>query len=473
MSRANVIVALVVALLLGGVTIFVTTYYSPPAAPPAAPMLDFAPAAVTEVRIARKDGSVQRLLRGAQPGEWRLVASDADGGGWPVMPTPVRAGLRLLSTLELETGGEKPPPLDEDAAAVAVVLDDGTERTVRFGSRPLGGRVPAEISTPDGTAQGWAGADLAAAFITSGPLHWRDPAALPLAGPETARVWLTSSDRSIALARVQGRWSVREPIAAPADPEVVGKLLAALAGARIVDFLDDPDAAALAAGLDPPTASAVIEADHRVIDGADVASRTVRNEMHVGSPADLAGKTLFARVVRSAEGGPSEGDVVIRTVVAETGSLASLSTDPAAYIARTAIQIPPGDVAEVRLIPEVEEGGGSARTFRRELDHWTMLDAGGEPAQIPSERAAGIDQFLTVLAGTDAAGVQLAMPEGFEAVTTAELRDLSGNLVAAPKVGVVPAADGPALVVGAGDVWRTYAAEASEPVLRWLAELAL
>lgn len=467
MSRATVIVALVIAVLLGGATILLTSPSTPAAAPAAAPTLDFSPAAVTELRIQREGGPEVRVVRAADPGEWTLVGG-TDGAGWPVMSTPVRAGLRLLSTLELESSGDGAPSLGEGTASITILLDDGARRTVRFGTRQLGGRVPAEISAPTGTASGWAPADLAAAFVTSGPQHWRDPAALPLAGPETSRIRLVSGDRSIALARVQGRWSLREPLAAPADPEAVGKLVAALAAARITDFLDDPAAARAAVGLDQPTASALLEADRRTIDGERVASRTVRQELHIGAPADLAGKTLFARVARASEGAGSD-ETLSRPVIVETGALASLSTDPTTYIARTALQMPAGDVAEVHvtLLPDA-----APKVFRRDLDRWTVLDQQAGASPITAEQAAGLDRFLALLTDSKATGVRLTAPEDAEPVASAELRDLAGNPIATLRIGARPTTDSAAVTVDDGAVWRTYPADASEPTLRWLADLA-
>lgn len=462
MSRSTVIAALLLAVALAAAALFLLAPAVPP--PPTQAGMDFEPSAVAELAIARPGESPLRVVRGKTPSDWRVLTA-ADDAGWPVLTQRVRPALRILAgaTLAHDPELQRPGP---DAPSITIRLDDGSERTLRIGKKHLAGRVPAELITPDTRAVGFIGADVAEAFINTGPLAWRDLALFPLAGPEAARIRVAASDRRIALTRVQGRWSLAEPLAAPADHDAVAKLIALLAAAKITDFIETPaEHDAAAAALATTTAEIHIEADARELTADTVRSRTVSNTLVVGSSGDLGGQRVFARLRRADEGDPDAA--LDRLVSIERDSLNPVSTDPAFYLSKTAAQAQTSDVTTFSIT--LAHDNAAPTSFRRGLDGWTRAD---QATPIVPEDAAGVTAAAALLTGAPATRILLAAPDNAGPLARVEMSTLAGDPLAPIDLALLVTPEGPSLAAQTGQVWRVYAAKHAEPVLRWLERLA-
>src|SRR5688500_10795115 len=104
MSKVGVIVALLVAIVLGGVALLVMSK-GKPAQDAGGALLDFDPADAVEFRVSRADGSFEAVRRGGGSADWSVVVAGPGGtesGTWPAAGEQVRPALRILSTLSFE-----------------------------------------------------------------------------------------------------------------------------------------------------------------------------------------------------------------------------------------------------------------------------------------------------------------------------------------------------------------------------------
>ncbi len=464
MSKVGVIVALLVALLLTGAAMLLGGRGKAPA--PTGPLLGLDPARVVEVRLTRADGRFEAVRKGTASGTWDVVLGGTGAErAWPADPARMRAALRILSTLE---AADRPvdAKVESGAPEVRIGLDDGTSRAMRVSSRTLGGHVLIEVSGVPSSprARGaWVGSDVGAMLSQTGPREWRDHSAMPGIGPDASRITLKGEKGTLSLARVQGKWGLRQPVQEAADPEAVGRLLAVLGNIAVTDFLDDgpPDRT----GLDKPIAELTIESDQRDEAGKlQTTSRTLR----VGQQADIAGKTVFAAV-------PTAGDPAGRTVIVSAEGLSGLTTDAAAYISRRSIQAAPADIGYLVVTP----AGGSPRQFQRELEGWASVDPAGSTTpctKADADAIAGVINLLTQLPA-DAVEVSSSWPAAWGQQPTqpiALIDCLSAGHTPVGRVGVFSAPpDGKTkvspVVVMSGKAWRRYADDASSPLMAWLA----
>lgn len=446
MSKATVIVALVIAVVLAAAALLLTR--GDPQALPPGPVLGLEAARVREVRTERAGGRFESADRNPG-GEWVItIGAGAASHAWPAEPTRVRAALRILSTLEFDRPADRGDAVGADAATVRIVLDDGSERMIRFSPGALAGRVLAEVERPDGKVTGWVDTGVRDMLVTSGPREWRDTAALAIT-PDISRIIVQGQAGTVSLARVQGRWALREPFQEPAEPDSIARLSSTLAGITVTDFLDD--GAPAHTGLDTPGATLIVEADVRDSESAPI--RTVRQSLLAGAAADLAGNGIFAAVERAG---------TERTVVVSAASLAAISTDPAAYVARRAVQA--GDAGQV-----VIEHAGGQRTYARTIDGWERRTP--EAGPVPPAEAQRLGALLDLLTKTPAETVLTAAPSGLEPLAMVYLKSLGGADLASVEIGRVTGADGALrLVVAGGPVWRVYGKSDGDAVLRWLAE---
>jgi hypothetical protein len=465
MSKTGVIVALVFAVVLAGAAFFVTNRKAPPVEQ--GPLLRFDPARTVEVRITAPDGAFQAIQRLPSSGEWDVVIAGPGGevtGRWPAAPTQVRAALRILSTLEPMRSADPGAALGPDAHIVGVKQDNGVSSELQLAARGLAGSVLAKA----GGRAGMVGADVAAMLIASGPREWRDRSVLPAFGPDVSRITVRGQSGTVALARVQGRWGLREPIQAPAEAESVGKLLAMLGNVNITDFLDrgpPPDT-----GLDSPVAELVIESDSRPEGGGPVT--TLRRGLRVGRQADMGGKTVFVAIDRPG------GEPRIVAVTAE--SLASIHTEPAFYVSRRSIEAPAVEVGRAAVVFGAAPYPGSDASIpelpvRGPLE----LTRGVSGWQTPSGAAAlradaeGVKALLDLLGSASAEAVLLEAPAHALRIGSVDLKTIGDTPLGTVEIGmVVEPVEGRAragrVFTKIGPVFRVYSQESGQPVAAWL-----
>lgn len=326
---------------------------------------------------------------------------------------------------------------------------------------------------------------------TPGPRAWRDPIALRMARADVSRVRLESAVpgglRVVSIARVDGRWGLREPVSAPADREAVVKLLGTLASVNIADFLDNGPGGA-DTRLDRPVAQVTLEYDQRAINNAtgNVATQTQTNRLELGGAAALGAAAgggadrLYARI---------DGE---RVVTVDAKPLAALAADPASFVWPFPTTQLPADIGTVLLEVRTPEGGSiepsatspgasqgasppaSAdnlqRVLRRNLDKWGRVNADGSESPLVDDSRTQVEDLLGFLTGSSTSPVKpsaiaLSTPARFVQFGRVSLLSLGAGALEQIEVGESGAG---LITLKTGPVYRTYG-EDKLPVL--IAEL--
>lgn len=450
MSKVGVIVALVVMLLLAG-ALWLASGKGTKVPAASGPLLAFDPARAVELRVTRADGTYEAARRGRVPGDWDIILGGAGTEQvWPANPGRVRAALRILSTLEAQQDADG--GLEPGAPEFAIKMEGGATRAMRVSAKPLGGRVLVQVQ---GTRSAWVTQDIGDMLVGTGIKEWRERSAFPGLGPETSRITLKGEKGAVALARVQGKWGVREPVQEAAEADAIVKLITVLQNVEVTDFLDagQPERT----GLDTPVATITVEADQRDADGTlHTSSRTLA----IGQQADIAGKAVFASMRWGTEA---------RTVTVAAERLASMTTDAAAYVSRRSINAPESEIGKV----EVLTLGTPARVlhvYERTLDGWKEATAGALTPEDAGKMHAAL-ALLTqlpadaVVVGTPPQSWGSAGPDGhFVAQSTVRFSSLGGTPLA--ELDMCQSHDDPP-VIGRGQVWRRYP-KAEAPIAAWL-----
>jgi len=223
--------------------------------------------------------------------------------------------------------------------------------------------------------------------------------------PRPAEITIEQDDKTIKLRRNFNRWSLVEPVVAPADVEAAERLVGLLLAAR---------------GNASPDAEGPTETGLRVSlldsDGAWSAS------------FDESGSGVSRGVYKNSEYGPL---VFVRTDLAVAREL----MEPGLLISRATAAMPAGDVAAL-----VMEADGTSRRADRSVDGWS-----GELARLAPE-------LLEALCSLAAERVLLEQPAGWQTLGTIELQRLGG--LAGERVNIGVAGDRP--VTEVGGVYRAY-----------------
>lgn len=437
MSRTAAVVALIVALILGGVAVL--TLSTPGGGPnmdgPSEAVFAFQPSEVQSLRVAPAGQDVSYMVERASPGGWRLrTFGSGDTRPWPVVPTRARGAVRVLADLAAPVDQDAAPTLDDRAVTLEVTLRDGKEHRLEIGSEAVGGRRRAV--TGDGRVM-YVDASVLDVLTNPGPPGWRNPAALPGVGAETSRIAIRAPETALTLARVEGDWRLRSPVRARASDSAVSDLVGALAALRATSFLTPDEAPpATEMGLDEPELVITIESDQRRIgpDG-EVTIETARRRLRLGGPARLGGGGRFAD---TGEGG--------QAMVVDASGIDAIQTDPALYPARTAIGARPSGIGMVIVMPT----SGSDRGYRRTIDGWRRIADDGGLAPVEDEV---VESLLTFLSERLASDVLLREPSDVQPVAIVRLLDLADGPLGRVEVG--EAAEG--VAVRTDDVTRMYA----------------
>jgi hypothetical protein len=405
-------------------------------------VLALEPARVVRLGVNRGQGD-EVVSRAAGTDDWTLAAPS---GTWPVSSARISAALRLLADMRAVGEAERGASVGDDATTVRVEQDDGTAYTLRMAKRTLAGAglvsveggAPAGAPGADGTGTRLALVDdnVIRALREPGPGAWRATSVLAGFDQNPSGIRLESSAGVLALRRVENRWSVTEPMRAPADPAKVAGLMKSLGELAIADFLDaGPPAAPFV-----PSASIVLE------------SGSGKRTVELGGPADASGKRLFARL---------DGT---RIVSVDATSLTSVAMVPGAYIAGTATALAAPDVGTLVMSGS---GGAVSRRLVREVDGWTEVMASGKGSLLSTEDRTGVNDAVRFLIERPATEVAIAAPKGYTPVGTLEIGGLDGGGIETHEIGV---AEGPMLVIHSGPVYRSYPLAAAPAVLRSWAE---
>ncbi len=369
-------------------------------------LASFEPSRVRQIRIESPGRGAIDIARGGA-GDWLLMPAGKPEEAWPAAAVQVRAALRLLSTLKTDSTRDSQTIDAAQRSILTLTLDDAKPLVLRFGTQALAGTIPAESLDSNGNAivRGRVGAEIAG--VLAGVEAWRDAAALPNLGTDVSRITLRGASGSVALARVQGKWALREPVSEAADNDAVSKLAARLASLRVDEFLDSSDPR-FKESMSDPRAQAIVESDERDGSGAIV---TTRKTLSIGRSRDLANSSLFARIEGVA---PAP-----RFVAIASGTLASLITDPTTYIARRAATQPAAEIGGI-----VVARAGSITTYARTLDGWMISSGDESPRAIPGDDAT-LAALLDIAAGAEAERITITLPNAGAAHENAPISSIT------------------------------------------------
>ncbi len=461
MSRVGVIVALVVALVLALAGFMLLR---PPSggSPHAGPLLNVEASKITEIRIAAP-GAEPQVARRLPGGSWVIILGNAEP--WPATGERIRPALRILSTLEPVRPAERDAEV-VDFVTVTLTQEDGAIRTLRLAPRSLAGAVLVEVDTPSGVRRAWVDADISGMLVGTGLGEWRDRSAMGGLDGDVSRIRLRlggEGGADLALGRIEGRWALTSPVAEPAEPDAVARLFRLIGDTGVVDFLDQGPPAGT--GLDTPAAVLVLESDHR--DPSDPARVTTRQRtLEVGRISDISGRNVFARLSGQSGSRGGGSGAWSRVVVLNGQPLAEITTDPARYIARKALQTPAADIG--RLVVTDETGQSRKGGFTRSLDGWRRLDGAGLGLALAPADGPGLQAMLDILTAAQADAVLLRQPPDVTWAATIEVQSLGNMPLARVRLGVMGDGKG---VLGDEGVWRVYPAAAVKGGLDWASGL--
>jgi hypothetical protein len=158
----------------------------------------------------------------------------------------------LEKTSTIEKADRKAQGLDKPRATVRVETEDGT-RVLQIGAAvPTGGAL---IAALEGEDRSYVVSDSIWTQLDREPGSWRDRQLFRASRDAIARITLTApGGQKMVLAQQNGRFQVVSPFADRADKQVTDDLYADLSGLTAEEFVDQPQLAPAAMGLQPPQA---------------------------------------------------------------------------------------------------------------------------------------------------------------------------------------------------------------------------
>jgi hypothetical protein len=479
MSSKGVIGALVLAVSLALVTMVVVLVQNRGTGPgPSVPagervLSDFDAARVVSLSITSPGQGTDLVERDGPGGEWKITLNAGTGRAraWAADSERVRSVLRVLGETRAVGAPDAKGTIGEGGISVRIGVEPGAGGKaggaangeegwmLRLSPRSLGGQLLIGVSRAGEKGRerlALVTDGLGNIFAPPGARSWRKTQMLPGVAASASAVRMVTPEASLALARSGQKWSLKEPVSAPADPEAIRKMLATLEGVRIARFFDESGPDSAAAGLESPVARVVMALEQRRVGANDVEVSSVDRELVVGGRADPAGNTLHASI----DGG--------RTVVAiEAAGLAGISTDPTRWIAAQALDLQPADIQKIliagRAADHAATGGTSGTSpaaptptneeYRRTLEGWNEVRPEGALVLLDARRGEQVGGLLNALTAAPAQAVLLAEPTGYQAMGTLTVtsRDGTNEELALGRSAAS------ALVIRTGKVYRGYA----------------
>lgn len=439
-------------------------------------LLDFVPSQATGVTIVRPDGQ-REFIEKAPSGrsvlgsdaEWQLrLEGEPAERAWPLAGPQVQGMLRILAALPAVADPGSASDLGTGVTEVIVSTGDAEHR-LRMAERSLAGATVAEVvsrlpGSPAGatprTVRALIDAKVHDLFTNPGPRAWREQMVLAGLAGDASRVRLENAEQTIVLGKLDGRWSVREPVTAPAEPGTVGKLIGNLGRLRIVDFLD-AGPPATGTGLDAPVARLVVEVDRRTIpDGStEPVVTTTSCDIAIGAASDAGHSRLFARIADK------------RVVLVEARGLSEISMAAHTYIWPHPSRQNPADVGTIVLDPAGAKAAGAGRAFKRSLSRWSQIKPDGTEVALVDKELRDVESLLTFLTGGEKGAftsgpatpatdpnppkISIDAPSGLQVVGKVSLLSLAGEEIESIELGITRP---DAVVFRSGAVYREFSA---------------
>lgn len=489
MSKGPVIVVLILAVLLGGLTFFVLKKPTPTSGEqPVAWLASLDASQVKALRVLWEDGKPgAQFSREPVTGEWLLTAPGTTP--WPVAVERMRPFLRLMNDVA-RVPAEADASLSGGSTTLEFAMVDGSARTVRIGSAPLGGKVLAMIDT-----KGEGSSDSRGVLIDDGIrkmvqpeslVAWRDARLVPRAGVEPSRVYLENAATKLAISRVQGRWGITSPMICPASEDAMKALVRQIASMKGDRIMDEVDANGPIVGASEPVLVVRLESDLRITSGSDIQRRTLVEEVRVGKPADMSGVNYYATVAASVTDAATNASTALwgpTTIVIPKDKLETLKADVAAYASKRSLPFPGADVNGISLALDAEPmgaaiSGASGATeippanvghqFKLTLKGWAAMDSSGGVLPLEGASAAGVAGLARALGDIDSAAIGSTASEEVRPLARCTVTGVGGAGSETVRLGVGTDAGRTILVVQNGPVFRVYNDEWVAGLVGWI-----
>ncbi len=411
MSPRAVIAAVAITLGLAIAALLLTNKQppSPTSAQTTPTAAAFNPALIASITVKRASGAEERVTR-TDSGQWNFIAGRIE---WPAMPPETL--VSALAALPAEFAKHADAAPTPGGPAVTLTLRDGSTYALRLAPTSLGGRTAAALTSPEVTSNILIENSVLDPLLNPGPAGWRSTAAIP-GVRDCSRITLDDGRASIALAKLEGQWSMRRPINARASQPAVSLLLGAIAQIKAARFEDAASHDLAAMGLTSPTLTITAETDERDADAAgDIRVHTITRELIIGGPADPKGDTRFAAA-------DPEGSILF---VVPAAAVSALSLAPRNYLHPTVAAVSPADVfmitiTDTTITPATQLG------FRREPGGagWTTINPDGSrtPADAPP-----INDLLDFLASRPGEPEPFRPDDDIRTLRKIELMDAEGD----------------------------------------------
>lgn len=470
MSKAGLIIALVLAAVL---SIVAYTLLKPkPTPPPSGPLIGSLDIGhVRTIDILWSTGRHATLSLGG-PGDayWLLDWATPAGKAlkWPAGATRVRAALRLLAALK-PAPDAGPGPVSDPATRITLIPDSGPPIRLRMSESTLGGRTPVSVEGAPGVALGDEG--LAQVFA-SDLGAWREPAVFPIDPADASRIELSGGPTGVSLSRVGKTWAVVKPVAVPGDGPLITEILKLLGATAASRFTDEPGPS------DPAdtTPRITVEIDRRVPRDGEIVRSTIFQELVIGGPADVGGQSLLCRaaawVVENDSGTRTDlwGPVA---VVVTRQALETVSTEPDAYIARTATRTAPADVGGLDVLVAQKPGHlvdpYDPIMVVRTADGWSDIKDKRTPS--PPDAPVIADLVLKLVTQDRAQSVLPKAPASYVPVAIVSLYDRAKSQLDSFEIGFLapPGTEQKTLCIATATIYRVYSGPSAAAFATWLA----
>jgi len=463
MPKAAVHVALMIAVSLS-VIAYLTLHKPPLPALTSRLLSDVDPARVDTVAIQPADGRAIMLSVGEEGVEWVLTASTTTDKSftapWPAAASRVRAAIRLLCDLKVESPRDDLISPGSKATSVSLTSSElGSMGTalVQIAESSVAGRTNI-VRTGIGAAS--AESNFAQAFAMTDLSLWREPLVFSLAPQEWSRLEVSGQGSAIVMSRVGRAWALQKPISASADSTAVEKTIKALSGASMVRFVDKPDPEVVKS-FEKPAAILTTEFERREQVGERVTRRVVVQELRVGSPADVGGTTVLCQATAWSRDLSTNATTNLwgpAVVVVDSAALAGLASDAASYVSRVSLRSPVADIFQVAIGEWV---------YGRVASGWRPVGA----VTITPDDAKNLQLFLSLVGDERASKVLLKPAEALPTPTRVSFKSSDGVVVQDLSLGIARATGGEAItsiVTFDGTSYRVYESKQIAGLAEWL-----
>lgn len=424
-------------------------------------VVEFDPAALAEIRVRPAGLSEERLVRGKRG--WRF---DDPQGGWPIEEARLSAALELIAGAEGESTNRLDPEFRAGGSVAFVLAAAGGEVLVELPERMLAGRAILRVRGADGTSRMVTSDALFPTLFGGGVGSWRDARLLPGLGPDASRIAIEAGGSRFVLASIRSRWSMLEPVAAPASRQAIDRLFGTLAALEARSFVEPGTHDRATMGLDPPSGTLELRLSPRSGEGGEPDDLDIT--LRLGAPTDLVGDGRFAEIVLS--GGT-------HAVITSRSILERIIATPEAYISGRTLEVPAAEVAGLDLRAPEDEAAleASARPrIVRSRDRWTMRAEDAPPIPLSDADGAAVGELVLEICETDAPVVRRTRPPSFIPMARVIAFDAGRAPLADMVLGVGRGEEGGGigdrwvLTTRLGGVYRMYPPGAGSRALEWL-----